>query len=210
MYQPTAGGGCANLLNVSVTIQVTKPIAWASTGGPATGCGTPPPPLKQGFSIQLNCYSPIGKYCAWQQYIINLWGTQLLGAINTWPLTGGPIILQRIHVASGPKPVEHHDTRGLYSDHHPRQRFEWKRQQRHVGREWDVLFPKHSNSADGEQPAGDRCSADRRVHVGPGRAGVLRERSALVRRGNNCLFRLLPSYGDEFRARMRRVYLLHS
>jgi hypothetical protein len=93
MYQPTAGGGCANLLNVSVTIQVTKPIAWASTGGPATGCGTPPPPLKQGFSIQLNCYSPIGKYCAWQQYIINLWGTQLLGAINTWPLTGGPIIL---------------------------------------------------------------------------------------------------------------------
>ena len=76
--------------------------------------------------------------------------------------------------------------------------------------EWDVLFPKHTNSADGERPAGDRCSADRRVHAGPGRAGVLRERSALVRRGNNCLFRLLPSYGDEFRARMRRVYLLHS
>ena len=90
MFQPAAGGGCANLLNVSVTMRVTTAIVWASTGGPnqCSGGGG----LTQGFSLQLNCYSPKGKFCAWQQYIINLWGTQLLGAINTWPLTGPPII----------------------------------------------------------------------------------------------------------------------
>lgn len=90
MYSPTAGG-CANLINVSVTIHVTTAIVWASTGGPNLCPGGSS--LTNGFSIQLNCYSPKGKVCAWQQYIINLWGTQLNGAINTWPLTGTvPII----------------------------------------------------------------------------------------------------------------------
>lgn len=91
MYSPTSGG-CANLLNATVTIRVTQPIVWQSTGGSSAGCGSPPPPLTNGFSIQMNCYSPKGKFCAWQQYIINLWNTQLYGAINTWPLSGGPII----------------------------------------------------------------------------------------------------------------------
>jgi hypothetical protein len=91
MYSPTSSGGCANLLNVSVTIRVTEAIVWESTG-PASGCGSPEPAPKNGFSFQMNCYSPIGKLCAWQQYLINFWNTQLLGGINTWPLSGPPII----------------------------------------------------------------------------------------------------------------------
>ncbi len=90
MYSPTASG-CANLINVSVTIHITTPMVWVSSGGPNQcpgGSG-----LTNGFSFQLNCYSPKGQSVAWQQYIINLWGTQLNGAINNWPLTGKiPII----------------------------------------------------------------------------------------------------------------------
>jgi len=75
-----------------VTIDVTEEIVFASASGGPT----------QGFSFQLNCYSPVGKFCAWQQYIIALLGmelgplvglvTELTGIINTWPLTGNPII----------------------------------------------------------------------------------------------------------------------
>jgi hypothetical protein len=94
MFSPTSSGGCANLLNVSVTIVVTKAIVWASTG-PSTPPGAPFAP--PGFSFQLNCYSPTQKspnllYPAWQQYIINLWSGQLLGAINTWHTFSTPVI----------------------------------------------------------------------------------------------------------------------
>jgi hypothetical protein len=82
MYTPTLNGGCANLLNVSVTIEVTQEIVFVSASGGPT----------QGFAFQLNCYSPLGSFCAWQQYIIALLGTELTGLINTWPLTGNPII----------------------------------------------------------------------------------------------------------------------
>jgi hypothetical protein len=90
-FSPTASGGCANLLNVSISIQVNEAIVWESTG-PASGCGTPEPTPKNGFSFQMNCYSPIGQLIAWQQYIINFWNTQLSGGINNWPLSGPPII----------------------------------------------------------------------------------------------------------------------
>jgi hypothetical protein len=89
MYSPTASG-CANLLNVSVTIQVTEEIIWQSTGAAPPGCPPAPATGTPGLSFQLNCYSATTAsssnpgYPAWQQYIINLWGKQLLGAINTW------------------------------------------------------------------------------------------------------------------------------
>jgi hypothetical protein len=88
MFQPT-GSGCANLLNVSVTLVVTEDIVWQSTGPAPPGCPPAPPTGTPGLSLQLNCYSPAPKspnpgYPNWQQYIINLFGTQLLGAINTW------------------------------------------------------------------------------------------------------------------------------
>jgi hypothetical protein len=43
-YSPTGDSGddCANLIDVSVTIQVTEAIVWGLTGGPPPGC---PPPL---------------------------------------------------------------------------------------------------------------------------------------------------------------------
>jgi hypothetical protein len=92
MYSPTASG-CANLINVSVKIQVQTAMAWVSTGGPNQCTGQSPTSLTNGFGMQLNCYSPIGAVVAWQQYVISLLGTQLTGAINTWPLTGKiPII----------------------------------------------------------------------------------------------------------------------
>ncbi len=95
MFTPLASGGCANLINVSVTIAVTQPIVWASTG-PSTPPGAPFAP--PGFSFQLNCYSPTQTssnplYPAWQQYIINLWSAQLWGAINTWHTFSTPVIL---------------------------------------------------------------------------------------------------------------------
>jgi hypothetical protein len=94
MFAPVAGGGCANLLNVSVTLSVQQAIVWASTG-PSTPPGGYAPP---GFSLQVNCYSlvpssPTPKYPLIQQYIVNLWGTQLLGAINTWTGPTSPVIL---------------------------------------------------------------------------------------------------------------------
>ena len=92
MYSPTASG-CANLINVSVTIQVQTAMNWVSTGGPYQCTGQSPTSLTNGFGMQLNCYSPKGAVVAWQQYVISLLGTQLTAAINNWPLTGKiPII----------------------------------------------------------------------------------------------------------------------
>jgi hypothetical protein len=95
MSQPLPGGGCANLLNVSVTLTVQQAIVWASTG-PSTPPGAPFAP--PGLSLQVNCYasvpgSPPANYPAIQQYIIDLWCTQLSGAVNTWTNTGAIIIL---------------------------------------------------------------------------------------------------------------------
>jgi len=96
MSQP-AGSGCANLINVSVKIQVTKEIVWVSTGAAPPGCPAAPSTGTPGMSFQLNCYSATPSasnpgYPAVQQYIINLWGTELLGAINTWNSSGAVII----------------------------------------------------------------------------------------------------------------------
>jgi hypothetical protein len=81
MYTPS-GSGCSNLLNVSVTITVTEPIVFVSASGST-----------QGFGFQMNCYSPKGKVCAWQQYIIAVLNAEVTGVINTWPETGTPIIV---------------------------------------------------------------------------------------------------------------------
>jgi len=86
MYTPTSGGGCENLLEVSVTIDVTEDIVFGS--GPLPG-----------FSFQLNCYSPsvdpmgVPYVCAWQQYVIGLNDKQLVAGINSFTATGGNIIL---------------------------------------------------------------------------------------------------------------------
>jgi len=85
---------CQNLIGVSVTIKVHDDIVYGSTTTPPSGCPGITTPI-EGFSFQLNCYSPAkGKpYAAFQQYVLALQGNQLLGLINTYPLTGTAIIL---------------------------------------------------------------------------------------------------------------------
>jgi hypothetical protein len=105
MFEP-AGSGCANLLDVSVTLVVTEDIVWESTGDAPPGCPPAPSNGRTGLSLQLNCYSPTSKspnpgYPNWQQYIIDLWDTQLYGAINTWNTPSVAVILP------GPPPTEY-------------------------------------------------------------------------------------------------------
>ena len=75
------GSECKPLLNLRVTIQVTQDIVWTSSSGSISG-----------FGFQLNAYSPANETSAWQQYAIVLLGTQLLGAVDNWPITGPNII----------------------------------------------------------------------------------------------------------------------
>ena len=215
MYSPTASG-CANLINVSVTIHVTTPMVWVSSGGPNQcpgGSG-----LTNGFSFQLNCYSPKGQVVAWQQYIINLWGTQLNGAINNWPLTGKiPIIFPNgeytlnlgSSLPSTAIPAGYTLSINLGNDSSGNvNSVQWVVN----GTAYPSSPHKHTNPADCEWPTGDGCSADRGIHPGAGWAGVRRKRSAFLRWGNHYVFRLPvePSYGNECRAHpMRRVNRLY-
>jgi hypothetical protein len=54
--------GCLNVI-----IDVTEDIVWASGAGKT-----------QGFSFQLNCYSPKSSVCAWQQYVLGLRGNNIM------------------------------------------------------------------------------------------------------------------------------------
>jgi len=60
-----------------VTIDITEDIVAAFSSGPTTG-----------FGFQLNCYSPLNYACAWQQYVISLYGNELMGFVNNWPISG--------------------------------------------------------------------------------------------------------------------------
>ncbi len=72
---------CSPLINLSVTITVTEDLVWQSTSGSA--------PTEDGFGFQLNAYSPPGALCAWQQYIIALFGAELTGWAFNWAGNGG-------------------------------------------------------------------------------------------------------------------------
>jgi hypothetical protein len=72
---------CNPLLGVSVTIDVTEAIVCNSTSGPTMG-----------FGFQLNAYSPKNEKSAWQQYVISVFGSQVVGAVDNWPLAGDNII----------------------------------------------------------------------------------------------------------------------
>ena len=88
---PTAGLGsnsnyildssCNSITGLSVTINVTQDIVCQSASG-----------TTKGFSFQLNAYSPKNETSAWQQYVIALFGSELNGAVDNWPLTGANII----------------------------------------------------------------------------------------------------------------------
>ena len=72
-----SGSNCQSLNGVSVTIDITEDIVAAFSSGPTTG-----------FGFQLNGYSPLNYACAWQQYVISLYGNELMGFVNNWPISG--------------------------------------------------------------------------------------------------------------------------
>jgi hypothetical protein len=45
-----------------------------------------------GFGFQLNCYSPKNEVSAWQQYVVALFSSELIGAVDNWPVSGPNII----------------------------------------------------------------------------------------------------------------------
>jgi hypothetical protein len=59
---------------------VTEYLVWQSTSRSA--------PTEDGFGFQLNAYSPPGALCAWQQYIIALFGAELTGWAYNWAGNG--------------------------------------------------------------------------------------------------------------------------
>jgi hypothetical protein len=64
---------CNPLINLTVTIEVTEDIVWQSASGSVDG-----------FGFQLNAYSPSGDLSTYQQYLIYLGDTELMGGIDNW------------------------------------------------------------------------------------------------------------------------------
>jgi hypothetical protein len=82
---------CNPLTGLWVTIEVTEDIVWQSASGST-----------EGFGFQLNAYSPSGGQCAYQQYVIYLNGTEVMGGIDNWPVSGNNIINDFFPLASLP------------------------------------------------------------------------------------------------------------
>ena len=72
---------CKPITNLSITLNITQDIVCNTASGPQSG-----------FGFQLNAYSPQNETSAWQQYVIALWGSELVGAVDNWPLSGPNII----------------------------------------------------------------------------------------------------------------------
>jgi hypothetical protein len=72
---------CNPVLGLEITINVTQDIVCQSASGPTTG-----------FGFQLNCYSPKNETSAWQQYVVALFSSELIGAVDNWPVSGPNII----------------------------------------------------------------------------------------------------------------------
>jgi hypothetical protein len=83
--------GCNPLLGVSVRFDITEAVVCNATSGPTTG-----------FGFQLNAYSPKNEKSAWQQYVLSLFGNQVVGAVDNWPLSGDNIINDFFNMASLP------------------------------------------------------------------------------------------------------------
>ena len=74
---------CNPLLNLSVSITVTEDIVCESVSG-----SDDPNFSQEGFSFQLNAYSPQNETTGYQQYVLALWGTDIKGWINNYYATG--------------------------------------------------------------------------------------------------------------------------
>ena len=82
---------CQSLSDVTITINITEEIAVHSSSGSI-----------KGFGFQLNCYSPIGEKSAWQQYVISMFGDELIAVVNNYPLSGKYLILDSVHLHTLP------------------------------------------------------------------------------------------------------------
>jgi len=82
---------CKPILGLTVTIHVTQDIIAIANSGPTSG-----------FGFQLNAYSPKGEKSAWQQYVLSLFGKEVVGAVDNWPLQGNNIINDFFDMASLP------------------------------------------------------------------------------------------------------------
>jgi hypothetical protein len=87
---------CNPLINGFVSIEITQDVVCKSVGPPPAGsCKGGGSTV--GFSFQLNCYSPKGYTCAWQQYVMGFWqnssgGFNVVYGIDNWPVSGPNII----------------------------------------------------------------------------------------------------------------------
>jgi hypothetical protein len=81
---------CSPVTGLTVTIEVTEDIVWQSADGPVDG-----------FGFQLNAYSPSGDLSGYQQYLIYLGDTELIGGIDNWS-SNGQIINDFFNLASLP------------------------------------------------------------------------------------------------------------
>jgi hypothetical protein len=84
---------CNPLINLSITINVTQDIVCESASGSIIG-----------FGFQLNAYSPPSEMSAWQQYVIACFGSELIGAVDNWPISGANIINDSFNLTSLPSP----------------------------------------------------------------------------------------------------------
>ena len=99
---------CTHITGLVVTIDVTQDIILRSSANADD---------YNGFTFQLNCYSPPDFTDAWQQYIFSLLNpvfprfgsAQLSACINNWPATGNSLINEYVTVPHGN--VRHHDLR---------------------------------------------------------------------------------------------------
>lgn len=80
---------CDPLRDLSVTILVEQDVICDSTSGKA-----------KGFSFQLNAYSPREAKTVFQQYVIALIGSSLIGAVDNWPVSGPNVINKGINLTS--------------------------------------------------------------------------------------------------------------
>jgi hypothetical protein len=96
-----ANGDCTiPLEGLVVTIDVTQDMVLQSVGAPVSGSQL------QGFSFQLNAYSPKSDYCVIQQFVVALWGNQLFGAIQNYHAASAnspPLVNQLVSLTTVPQ-----------------------------------------------------------------------------------------------------------
>ena len=78
---------CNPIVDLTVTINVTEDIVCQSTSPNTPPCTPKGATPAKGFGFQLNANSPSGETSAYQQYVIALFGRELVGMIDNWPLS---------------------------------------------------------------------------------------------------------------------------